>query len=99
MGDRGQLMWILHEWRRYWGRTFFADLASHFGRVVGVAKAESVGQRLHAIVGDGFVAVVYQGVAETEACFGVDVEPLDARTGDFFALAGLDAPGEFPFAG
>lgn len=81
------------------GSTFFADVASHFGRVVGVGEAASVGPRLRAKVGDGFVAMVYQGVAETEACFGVDMEPLNARAGDFFALAGIDAPGEFFFAG
>ena len=86
-------------WRRYWGSTFFADVASHFGRVVGVAEAASVGQCPRASVGGDFVAVFYQGVAEAEACFGVDVEPLNARARDFFALARLDAPEKFFFAG
>ena len=80
------------------GSTFSADVAFHFGRVVGVAEAVSVGQRLRAIVGDDSVAVVYQGIAETEACLRVDMEPFDARAGDFFALAGLDALGELLFA-
>lgn len=92
-------MWISHEWRRYWCSTFFADVTCHIGRVVGVAEAASVGQCLRAIVGGVFVAQIYQGVAEAEACFGVDVEILDARAGDFFTLAGLDAPAEFSFAG
>ena len=80
------------------GSTFSAEVAFHFGRVVRVAEAVPVGQRLRAIVGDDFVAVVYQGVSETEACFGVDMEPFNARAGYLFALARLDAPGELPFA-
>lgn len=87
-------MWILHERRRYRCSTFVADVAFHFGRVVRVAGAEPVGQRLRATVGGDFVAVVNQGIAEAEACFGVDVEPLNARAGDCFALAGPDASGD-----
>ena len=63
-----------------------------FGRVVRVAVAVSVGKCLCATVGNFSVASFYQCVAEAEACFGMDMEPLDVRAGDFFALAGLDAP-------
>ena len=84
----------LHEWRRYRSSTFVADVACHYGRVVRVAGAESVGKRLGATFGGEFVAFVYQGVAEAEECFGVDVEPLNARAGDCFDLAGPDASGD-----